>query len=61
MTVSDPTGYVVRLASGGPRMTIEDFRAADQTISVVWADRAGLVHRSTFPVSCVRVIRSRPA
>jgi uncharacterized protein YodC (DUF2158 family) len=61
MTVSDPTGYVVRLASGGPPMIVEGFNIDKKTADVAWVDRLGRIHHATFPEVCLRIVKARPA
>ncbi len=61
MSTSDPTGYVVRLASGGPCMSVESFNVEKKTADVSWLDRHGRIQRSTFPEACLRIVKARPA
>ena len=45
-------GDVLRLKSGGPKMTVLDMDGAD-SVSVSWFDRNGKLHKDSFTVAMV--------
>lgn len=49
------TGNYVRLNSGGPRLMVVD--TTDNSVTVAWRDRDGVVHEHDFPPVCVHRIR----
>jgi len=51
-------GDVVRLKSGGPKMTLTDIEEA--SISCVWFDRNGKRQTGVFPAATVEPFVARP-
>lgn len=49
-------GAVVRSASGGLKMTVDRIAADGETVSCVWFDEEGAVHRERFTASSLRVV-----
>lgn len=45
-------GDVLRLKSGGPKMTVRDMDGAD-AVACTWFDRNGKLHKDSFPLSMV--------
>ncbi len=60
MHASECIGYVVRLASGGPFMTVEAFNPKTKQCTVSWMDKFNRIQRKNVHGACLRVIRRTP-
>ena len=51
-------GDIVRLKSGGPKMTVQD--AKGEAVTCKWFDRNGKLHSDGFPASLLEAFIARP-
>jgi len=54
------TGDVVRLKSGGPKMTILGTDGAPDVFACKWFDRNGRLNKDSFEASTVEIFIARP-
>lgn len=54
-------GDIVRLKSGGPKMTILGIDGDESTYACKWFDRNGRLNRDSFQASTIEAFISRPA
>jgi len=53
-------GDIVRLKSGGPKMTILGIDDDDAVFACKWFDRNGKLHSDSFPVDMIETFSPRP-
>lgn len=58
-----PIGSVVTLKSGGPKMTLEDYRELNRgviTAMCMWFHEYSAVRRYEFPLACLTLVSENP-
>ena len=55
------SGDIVRLKSGGPKMTVLSTDGDAETFACEWFDRNGKLHRDSFQGSSLEAFVARPA